>query len=57
MASSIQKIVVVIGATGIQGGSVAQQFLNLPGWKVRAITRNPLSPAAIDLEASGVESC
>lgn len=49
------KTIVVVGATGNQGGSVARTFLNLPQWKVRAITRNPSSPAAQALEALGAQ--
>ncbi|KAG0645816.1 hypothetical protein D0Z07_7777 [Hyphodiscus hymeniophilus] len=55
MATSIQKIIVVIGATGNQGSSVADTFIKLPGWKVRAVTRNPSSPAAQALANSGAE--
>ncbi|KFY46546.1 hypothetical protein V495_02399 [Pseudogymnoascus sp. VKM F-4514 (FW-929)] len=55
MAASNQKIIVVVGATGIQGGSVARTFLNLPNWKVRAVTRDPSSPAGQDLAARGAE--
>jgi hypothetical protein len=55
MASSNQKTIVVVGATGIQGGSVARTFLTLPNWKVRAITRNPSSLAAQALAARGAE--
>ncbi|EED21487.1 conserved hypothetical protein [Talaromyces stipitatus ATCC 10500] len=54
-AQAIMKIIVVIGAGGNQGGSVARTFLNLPHWKVRAITRNPSSPAAKALEVLGAE--
>lgn len=39
----------------IQGSSVADTFLRLPGWKVRGITRNPSSPAAQALAANGVD--
>ncbi|OBT66989.1 hypothetical protein VE03_04181 [Pseudogymnoascus sp. 23342-1-I1] len=55
MAESNQKIIVVVGATGIQGDSVARTFLNLPNWKVRALTRDPSSPASIALAARGAE--
>ncbi|KFY05461.1 hypothetical protein V492_08529 [Pseudogymnoascus sp. VKM F-4246] len=55
MAASNQKIIVVVGATGIQGGSVARTFLNLPNWKVRAITRDPSSPASQALATLGAE--
>jgi hypothetical protein len=49
------KLIVVVGVTGNQGGSVAQRFLQDPNWQVRGITRNALSPAARDLSAQGVE--
>ncbi|KAL1895879.1 hypothetical protein Sste5346_004976 [Sporothrix stenoceras] len=49
------KLIVVTGATGNQGGSVATTFLGLPGWKVRAITRNPDSAKAQALVAAGAE--
>ncbi|KAL5350727.1 hypothetical protein ACLOAV_004296 [Pseudogymnoascus australis] len=55
MAASNQKIIVVVGATGTQGGSVARTFLNLPNWKVRAITRDPSSQASQALAARGAE--
>lgn len=49
------KTIVVVGATGNQGGSVARTFLKLPHWKVRVTTRNPPSPAAQALEALGAD--
>ncbi|KFY18448.1 hypothetical protein V493_08612 [Pseudogymnoascus sp. VKM F-4281 (FW-2241)] len=55
MAAANQKIIVVVGATGTQGGSVARTFLNLPNWKVRAITRDPSCPNAQALAARGAE--
>ncbi|MCJ1386082.1 hypothetical protein MMC17_009207 [Xylographa soralifera] len=51
----MSKTIVIIGVTGIQGSSVADTFLRLPGWKVRGITRNPSSPAAQAHTANGVE--
>lgn len=53
MASA--KLIVVVGATGNQGGSVADVFLSAPGWRVRAITRNPSSAKAQALAARGAE--
>jgi uncharacterized protein YbjT (DUF2867 family) len=49
------KIIAVTGATGVQGGSVAREFLKNPEWKVRAITRNPNSDAAKAFAAQGAE--
>ncbi|EOD51270.1 putative -like family protein [Neofusicoccum parvum UCRNP2] len=49
------KLIVITGITGKQGGSVADAFLSAPGWRIRAITRNPSSPAAAAWAAKGVE--
>ncbi|KAJ4370739.1 hypothetical protein N0V83_005260 [Neocucurbitaria cava] len=49
------KIIAVTGGTGSQGGGVVNIMKKTPGWKVRAITRNPGSDAAIKLAADGVE--
>ncbi|PMD36789.1 putative NAD dependent epimerase/dehydratase [Hyaloscypha variabilis F] len=49
------KLLVVIGITGQQGGSVASLFSQEPGWKVRGITRNPSSPSALAWISKGVE--
>jgi hypothetical protein len=49
------KLLVVVGLTGNQGGSVAEVYSKEPGWKVRGITRNPSSPAAEAWKAKGVE--
>ncbi|KAJ4259584.1 hypothetical protein NW762_007514 [Fusarium torreyae] len=50
-----KKLLVVIGATGGQGGSVVNTFLNDQNWHVRGITRNPSSLKAQTLKARGVE--
>lgn len=50
-----QKLVVVVGATGNQGGSVARRFLQDPQYAVRGLTRNPASAAARELAALGVD--
>lgn len=50
-----QNLIVVIGATGGQGGSVVNTFLNEPNWRVRGITRNSSSPKAEALKDRGVE--
>jgi hypothetical protein len=49
------KLIVVIGATGGQGGSVVETFLKDPTWLVRGITRNPSSPKAKTLQTRGVD--
>ncbi|RGP67912.1 hypothetical protein FLONG3_8380 [Fusarium longipes] len=49
------KIIVVIGATGGQGGSVSETFLQDTSWLVRGITRNPSSPKAKALQARGAD--
>jgi uncharacterized protein YbjT (DUF2867 family) len=53
----MSKIIAVVGATGQQGGGVAQAILDDPegGFAVRALTRNPDSPAAKELAARGAE--
>jgi uncharacterized protein YbjT (DUF2867 family) len=48
------RVVVVTGATGRQGGAVARHLL-AGGWQVRAITRNPESAPARALAAIGAE--
>lgn len=55
----MSKVLVVFGATGQQGGSVAKVVLNDPElskqYKVRAVTRDPSKPAAQALEKLGAE--
>lgn len=51
-----QQILTVIGATGIQGGSVIDTLLNSGRFHVRGTTRNAASEAAVALAARGVES-
>jgi len=48
------KIVLVTGATGRQGGSVINHLLTR-GWSLRALTRNPEGTAAKELGRRGVE--
>ncbi|RGP64845.1 hypothetical protein FLONG3_9423 [Fusarium longipes] len=52
---SSSKLIVILGATGNQGGSVADAFLSEPGWKVRAVTRNTTSSKAKALSSKGAE--
>jgi len=49
-----KKIIVVTGTTGNQGGAAAARLV-ANGWAVRALTRDPASPAARALAASGIE--
>jgi hypothetical protein len=49
------KLVVIIGITGNQGGSVASTFLKDPKWRIRGLTRDPQSTASQALSAKGVE--
>ncbi|MEV0681079.1 NmrA/HSCARG family protein [Actinosynnema sp. NPDC050436] len=48
------ELILVTGATGAQGGALARLLLDR-GHPVRALTRNPGSPAAQRLRASGAE--
>jgi uncharacterized protein YbjT (DUF2867 family) len=51
-----QRTVLVIGATGNQGGAVVNALLaSGRPWRVRALTRNPGRPAARALAGRGVE--
>ena len=50
-----KKLIVVVGATGNQGGSVARRFLQDPRYAVRGLTRNTSSPASQALAALGAE--
>ncbi len=50
-----RKIILVTGATGGQGGSVARQLLEEGTFKVRALTRNPNSEKAVALASAGAE--
>jgi uncharacterized protein YbjT (DUF2867 family) len=46
------KSILVVGATGNQGGATASELL-AQGWKVRALVRDPGKPEARDLERQG----
>jgi uncharacterized protein YbjT (DUF2867 family) len=47
--------ILVVGATGAQGGGVARHLLRRTGFTVRAFTRRPGSPAACELRRRGAE--
>ncbi|KAM4698087.1 nmrA-like family domain-containing protein 1 [Rhinophrynus dorsalis] len=50
-----KKIIVVFGATGAQGGSVARALLEDSTFAVRAVTRDPTKAAALKLKQAGAE--
>lgn len=52
---SVKNLIVVVGATGNQGGSVVDTFVSEPNWRVRALTRNTSSTKAKALANRGVE--
>ncbi len=49
-----RRPILILGATGQQGGSVAKALLRA-GWPARALVRDPVAPAAIALRDAGVE--
>ena len=51
----MSQIVAVVGATGIQGGSVVSTLLQDGTYKIRGITRNVTGAKATQLTAQGVE--
>src|SRR6478735_7343876 len=50
-----KKLILVTGATGAQGGSVARALLADEHFSVRILTRNGSSPKALELKAAGAE--
>ena len=54
MISTEGKLIVVVGATGRQGGQVVRQLVK-HGWRIRALTRRPTSKKAVLLRQLGVE--
>lgn len=49
------RTIVVLGATGQQGGAVARSLRASGHWRIRALSRNPDSEAAQQLAAGGIE--
>lgn len=49
------ETIVVLGATGQQGGAVARALVADGRWQVHALSRNPHSPEARRLAASGIQ--
>lgn len=52
--AATDRVIVVTGATGRQGGAVARRLL-ADGWRVRALTRKPGSEPARKLAAAGAD--
>eukprot|EP01027_Heterolobosea_sp_BB2_P025318 GEZU01038851.1.p1 GENE.GEZU01038851.1~~GEZU01038851.1.p1 ORF type:complete len:289 (-),score=117.09 GEZU01038851.1:217-1083(-) len=52
---SEKKTIVVLGATGSQGGAVARALLRTNKFHVKAVTRDPTKPAAEELRKLGAE--
>ena len=50
------RTILVIGATGNQGGGLVGHLLASKDWHVRGLTRSPESEKARALAARGVES-
>ncbi|CAG9982445.1 unnamed protein product [Clonostachys byssicola] len=49
------SIITVLGATGLQGGSVVQKLKANSSWKIRAVTRNPEGKSAKELSSQGIQ--
>ena len=47
------KVIVVFGATGLQGGAVVRAMLNDKQYVIRGVTRNTESKASIRLKQQG----
>lgn len=55
---SSQRIITIFGATGNQGGSIIEKFLNDPKlkeWSIRAVTRDVTKESSKALANKGVE--
>jgi uncharacterized protein YbjT (DUF2867 family) len=52
--ANTDKLIVVTGATGSQGGAVTRHLLS-KGFKIRAFVRDGSKPAALELKKKGVE--
>lgn len=55
LTDSMTKLIVIIGITGNQGGSVARTFHKDPSWRIRGLTRDTQSSASLALSAQGIE--
>ncbi|MEH2419911.1 MAG: NmrA/HSCARG family protein [Nostoc sp.] len=52
---NVERLILVTGATGNQGGAVARHLLQRGNFKVRAFVRDPNKPAAQALQQAGAE--
>src|SRR3954451_14838509 len=50
----LNETILVLGATGRQGGATARHLL-AKGWRVKALTRDPNKPAARAVQLAGGE--
>lgn len=55
MSSSSERLVLVSGGTGTQGGATVKQLLEAKRTRIRVLTRSPDSPKAQRLASLGVE--
>jgi uncharacterized protein YbjT (DUF2867 family) len=51
----MSKLLVVVGATGQQGGSVIEAFLKRQDYRLRGLTRDVHSSKAVELAKKGVQ--
>ncbi|CAM1503494.1 Fc.00g010850.m01.CDS01 [Cosmosporella sp. VM-42] len=51
----MSQLIVIVGITGVQGSSVADTYLQAPGWKIRGVTRDPHSSNAKEWAEKGIE--
>ncbi|KAI1609535.1 NmrA-like family protein [Exophiala viscosa] len=51
----MSKLIVITGITGVQGSSVADTYLQSPDWRIRGVSRNLSSAAALEWTSKGVE--
>lgn len=53
--SDNKPLVVIVGVTGNQGGSVARTLLSIHKYRLRGLTRDPSKSSAKALQEQGVE--
>ncbi|EGP90279.1 uncharacterized protein MYCGRDRAFT_91165 [Zymoseptoria tritici IPO323] len=49
------KLITIVGITGTQGASVADAYINEPGWKIRGISRDPSKASSKAWTDQGVD--